>query len=118
MQRDFTYINDLTAAILELVDVAPGETPVEGDSLSPVAPHRIVNIGNGAPVQLMDFISAIETACDREAIKNFHDMQPGDVPSTYADVSLLNRLIGQRPNTPIQEGINAFVKWYRDYHRL
>ena len=118
MQRDFTYINDLTAAILELVDVAPGETPVEGDSLSPVAPHRIVNIGNGAPVQLMDFISAIETACEREAIKNFHDMQPGDVPSTYADVSLLNRLIGQRPNTPIQEGINAFVKWYRDYHRL
>lgn len=118
MQRDFTYIDDLTAAILALIDAVPGDTPVEGDSLSPVAPHRIVNIGNGAPVPLMDFIAAIERACCSKAIKTFHDMQPGDVPATWADAELLHRLIGQSPDTPIQKGIDAFVAWYREYYRV
>ncbi|WP_223424849.1 SDR family NAD(P)-dependent oxidoreductase [Tateyamaria pelophila] len=118
MQRDFTYIDDLTAAIMALIDAVPGESPVEGDSLSPVAPHRIVNIGNGVPVLLMDFIAAIEQACGCKAIKTYQDMQPGDVPGTWADASLLHRLVGQQPNTPIQEGIDAFVAWYRDYYRV
>lgn len=118
MQRDFTYIDDLTAAIVALIDAVPGDEPVEGDSLSPVAPHRIVNIGNGTPVALMDFIAAIEQACGCEATKTYHDMQPGDVPATWADTALLNRLIGQRPDTPIQTGIEAFVAWYRDYYRV
>ncbi|MEO0667491.1 MAG: NAD-dependent epimerase/dehydratase family protein [Pseudomonadota bacterium] len=117
MRRDFTYIDDLTAAILALIDAVPGTQPVEGDSLSPVAPHRIVNIGNGAPVPLMDFIAAIERACGRDAIKTFHDMQPGDVPATWADATLLETLTGKRPATPIQTGINAFVAWYRDYYQ-
>ena len=118
MQRDFTYIDDLTAAILALIDAVPGDTPLAGDSLSPVAPHRIVNIGNGAPVPLMDFIAAIERACGRTAIKTFQDMQPGDVPATWADASLLEALTGARPQTPIQEGIDAFVAWYRDYYQV
>lgn len=118
MMRDFTYIDDLTAAIEALIDAPPGDTPVPGDSLSPVAPHRIVNIGNGAPVKLMDFIAAIETACGRKAQINFKDMQPGDVPATWADASLLETLIGARPATDIQTGIDAFVAWYRNYYQM
>lgn len=118
MRRDFTFIDDLTASILALIDVVPGRVPVEGDSLSPVAPHRIVNIGNGAPVELMDFIAAIEKACGRAAIKTFHGMQPGDVPATWADANLLRELTGQRPQTSVQDGINAFVGWYREYYQL
>ncbi|MEO0866431.1 MAG: UDP-glucuronate 5-epimerase, partial [Pseudomonadota bacterium] len=93
-----------------------GNTPVEGDSLSTVAPHRVVNIGNGAPVPLMAFIAAIERACNKPAIKTYHDMQPGDVPATWADATLLETLTGKRPATPIQDGIDAFVTWYRDYY--
>ena len=116
MARDFTYIDDLVAAILALIEAVPGKTPVDGDSLSPVAPYRLVNIGNGAPVQLMDFIAAIEQACGTPAIKTYHDMQPGDVPATWADTTLLETLTGKRPATPIQQGIDAFVAWYRDYY--
>ncbi|UOA25873.1 SDR family NAD(P)-dependent oxidoreductase [Pseudosulfitobacter sp. DSM 107133] len=119
MMRDFTYIDDLTAAISALIDAAPERgKPVAGDSLSPVAPHRIVNIGNGAPVKLMDFIAAIETACGTPAQINFKDMQPGDVPATWADATLLETLTGKRPATPIQTGIDAFVAWYRDYYQI
>lgn len=118
MQRDFTYIDDLTSGILALIDAVPGQNPVAGDSLSPVAPHRVVNIGNGSPLRLMDYIAAIEQACGCEAIKTFHDMQPGDVPATWADTNLLQNLIGDRPHTPIQDGIDAFVAWYREYYRI
>ncbi|MFC6636715.1 NAD-dependent epimerase/dehydratase family protein [Sulfitobacter sp. JBTF-M27] len=119
MQRDFTYIDDLVAAILALVDVVPNpEHPVPGDSLSPVAPFRVVNIGNDSPVKLLDFIAAIEKACGREAIKTYHPMQPGDVPATWADASLLQELIGQRTVTPVAEGIQRFVDWYRDYYKV
>ncbi|MBM1816208.1 SDR family NAD(P)-dependent oxidoreductase [Pseudosulfitobacter pseudonitzschiae] len=118
MMRDFTYIDDLTAAISALIDAVPErDNPVTGDSLSPVAPHRVVNIGNGAPVRLMDFIAAIETACGTKAQINFKDMQPGDVPATWADATLLETLTGKRPATPIQTGIDAFVAWYRDYYQ-
>ncbi|MCR8827782.1 SDR family NAD(P)-dependent oxidoreductase [Pseudosulfitobacter koreensis] len=119
MMRDFTYIDDLTAAISALIDAVPQrDAPVAGDSLSPVAPHRIVNIGNGAPVKLMDFIAAIEAACGTRAQINFQDMQPGDVPATWADATLLETLTGKRPATPIQTGIDAFVAWYRDYYQI
>jgi UDP-glucuronate 4-epimerase len=119
MQRDFTYIDDLVASILALVDHVPDpDHPVQGDSLSPVAPFRVVNIGNDSPVQLLDFISAIEAACGRDAIKTYHDIQPGDVPATWADASLLHTLTGQRPVTPIGEGLQRFVDWYRDYYQV
>ena len=117
MMRDFTYIDDLVTAIMALAKVVPEKnTPVEGDSLSSVAAFRVVNIGNGAPVKLMDYIAAIETACGRAAKKNFLPMQPGDVPATWADASLLNTLIGTRPVTPLNIGINTFVTWYKKYY--
>ncbi|MEE4348475.1 MAG: NAD-dependent epimerase/dehydratase family protein, partial [Paracoccaceae bacterium] len=97
-QRDFTYIDDLVAGILALAAAVPDpDAPVTGDSISPVAPFRIVNIGNGAPVKLMDYIAAIEAACGRKAEKIFLDAQPGDVPATWADTTLLTTLTGQRP---------------------
>lgn len=119
MQRDFTYVDDLVASILALAEAVPDpETPVEGDSISPNAPFRVVNIGNDSPVKLLDFIAAIETACGREAIKTYHDIQPGDVPATWADATLLHTLTGQRPVTPIATGIQHFVDWYRDYYKV
>lgn len=118
MKRDFTYIDDLIASILALIDTVPGDTPVENDSLSHVAPFRAVNIGNDSPVPLMNFIAAIEKACGREAIKTYHDMQPGDVPATWADATLLKNLTGQRPVTSIETGLQHFVDWYRDYYKI
>ncbi|WP_118132422.1 NAD-dependent epimerase/dehydratase family protein [Oceanicella sp. SM1341] len=116
MKRDFTYVDDLVRAIRLLIDTAPGEEPVEGDTLSPVAPWRLVNIGNGAPVQLTGFIDAIEDALGVPVTRNMMDMQKGDVPATWADTALLQRLTGYRPQTTVDEGVRRFVDWYRDYH--
>jgi len=117
MQRDFTYVDDLVASMIALLDAVPDPSqPVSGDSISAVAPFRVVNIGNGAPVRLMDYIAAIEAACGREAIKTYHDMQPGDVPATWADSTLLQTLTGTRPVTPITTGLQHFVNWYRDHY--
>ena len=120
MSRDFTYIDDLVEAMTRLMGHAP--PPAEeraptltGDSLSPVAPWRIVNIGNESPVELMAFVAAIETATGLRASCHFMDMQQGDVPVTFADTSLLSRLTGFRPKTPVQEGVRHFIAWYRDY---
>ena len=121
MRRDFTYIDDLVEALWRLIDIAPSRPAsanmIEADdSLSPVAPFRIVNIGNSQPVALMDYIRAIEKACRREAEKNFMEMQSGDVPATFANTDLLRRLTGFVPDTPIEEGIAKFVDWYREYY--
>ncbi|MEH7827138.1 NAD-dependent epimerase/dehydratase family protein [Gemmobacter denitrificans] len=117
MRRDFTYIDDLVEGIVRLIAAVPGANPVgESDSLSPVAPWRVVNIGNGAPVQLMDFVAAIEAATGREAHKNMLPMQPGDVPATWADATLIESLIGPLPRTDIRDGVRSFVAWYRDYY--
>jgi UDP-glucuronate 4-epimerase len=123
MQRDFTYVDDLVAGIERLIDVAPirpaaGEAPPDGDSLSPVAPFRIVNIGNANPVPLMEFIAAIEAATGQVARKNLMDMQPGDVPATWADTTLLRRLTGHSPSTSVADGVARFVDWYRDYYAV
>jgi UDP-glucuronate 4-epimerase len=113
MVRDFTYIDDLVEAVLRLIDAAPGRgAPVEGDSLSPVAPFRTVNIGAGEPVPLMDYVGALEQALGREAIKNFLPMQQGDVPATQASPALLERLTGYAPHTPPSVGVRHFVDWY------
>ena len=88
------------------------------DSLSPVAPFRVVNIGNSSPVALMDFIAAIEAATGVEANKNFMPMQPGDVPATWADTALLTALAGPQHQTDIREGMARFVDWYRDYYGI
>jgi UDP-glucuronate 4-epimerase len=121
MQRDFTYIDDLVEGIRLLIDTVP-EAPAdgvvpEGDSLSPVAPFRVVNIGNANPVALMDYIAAIEAATGIPAQKNMMDMQPGDVPATWADTALLERLTGYQPKTRVEDGVAAFVAWYRDMYR-
>lgn len=120
MSRDFTYVTDLVRGIRLLLDAVPErlDKVPEGDSLSPVAPHRIVNIGNGEPVQLMAFIEAIEKATGKPAEKNFMDIQPGDVPATWADCTLLQNLTGYTPKTDIETGVTAFVDWYRDYYNV
>lgn len=121
MYRDFTYVADLVQAIRLLIDAVPerpenAEDIPEGDSLSPVAPYRVVNIGNNTKVRLLDFIEAIERECGVPAIRNYLPMQKGDVPATWADAGLLQRLTGYRPETTIDEGIRQFVAWYRDYY--
>lgn len=122
MSRDFTYVEDLVNGIRLLIDAAPkrpisGETVPDFDSLSLVAPFRVVNIGNGAPVPLMDFIAAIEAALGKSARKNMMDMQPGDVPATWADTTLLQHLTGYTPQTGVPEGVARFVDWYKDYYK-
>jgi UDP-glucuronate 4-epimerase len=120
MTRDFTYIGDLVEAMSRLARQAPplaeGRAPLlAGDSLSPVAPWRVVNIGNETPIGLMDFVAAIEASTGLRAKCNFMDMQQGDVPVTLADTALLSRLTGFRPKTPLEEGVEHFIAWYRDY---
>ena len=122
MARDFTYIADLVRAIRLLIDCVPPlpgapEDIAEGDSLSPVAPYRVVNIGNNTKVPLMTFIAEIEKSLGMEIRKTYLDMQKGDVPETWADSSLLHRLTGYRPETDVAEGVSRFVEWYRDYYR-
>ena len=123
MWRDFTYVDDLVRGIRLLIDAVP-ERPVSrdaiapGDSLSPVAPFRIVNIGNSDKVRLEDFVSAIEQEVGKPAIRNYMDMQPGDVPATWADAELLRSLTGYAPKTDIREGVKQFVAWYRDYFEV
>lgn len=122
MKRDFTYIVDLVEAIWLLVTVAPerpkGGAVPDGDSLSPVAPFRVVNIGNSDSVQLTDFIAAIEDATGCRAKRNLMSMQAGDVPTTWADASLLQSLTGYTPSTDVTTGVKAFVNWYRDYYQV
>lgn len=120
MQRDFTYIDDLVKAITLLIEAIPNveasKSFSEGtDSLSPVAPFRVVNIGNAKPVQLMEFIEALEKSLGFKAKKNYLPMQAGDVPKTFADTRLLTELTGFSPTTETEVGIEHFVKWYRDY---
>ncbi|MBN8180218.1 MULTISPECIES: NAD-dependent epimerase/dehydratase family protein [Stappiaceae] len=122
MKRDFTYVEDLVEGIRLLMDAVPvrpaeGEGVKEGDSLSPVAPWRVVNIGNSTCVQLTEFIEAIEAATGRTAERNLMPIQAGDVPATWANADLLQSLTGYRPKTTVQEGVARFVEWYRDYYR-
>jgi UDP-glucuronate 4-epimerase len=120
MHRDFTYVTDLVRGIRLLIDTPPvrpdnREVP-EGDSLSPVAPYRIVNIGNSDKVRLLDFVEAIEEELGQKAIRNYMPMQMGDVPATWANAELLKALTGYKPQTDIKDGIREFVAWFRDYY--
>lgn len=120
MWRDFTYVDDLVRGIRLLIDAIPQRpagagdiTP--GDSLSPVAPYRVVNIGNSNKVRLLDFVEAIEDCLGKKAIRNYMPMQTGDVPATWADASLLQALTGYQPKTDFREGVARFVEWYVRY---
>ena len=118
MWRDFTYVKDLVRGIGLLIDAIPTDSPspVENDSLSPVAPFRVVNIGNSEKVRLLDFIDAIEAELGVKAIRNYMPIQTGDVPATWADGTLLQDLTDYRPSTDYRQGISEFVGWYRSYY--
>ena len=120
MYRDFTYINDIVKGIDNLADVPPNNKnkKILHDSLSPVAPFRVVNIGNSKQVKLLDFIKAIESNLNKKAIPNFMEMQKGDVAATWADISLLKELTDYSPKTDIEEGIKKFIDWYLSYYNI
>lgn len=127
MKRDFTYVEDLVRGIFELVKVPPknqdnsqdhNQDMSTIDSLSPVAPWRVVNIGNSSSVKLMDYIEALEQALGKTAQKNYLPMQAGDVPCTLASTELLGLLTEYSPSTSVQDGVRKFVDWYLDYHQL
>ena len=122
MYRDFTYVEDLVISIKLLMDVIPEKSKSKitksFESLSPVAPYRIVNIGNSKKIKLLDFIETIEDVLKKKAIRNYMPIQKGDVPETWADSTLLEKLTGYRPNTDFQIGVAQFIKWYKDYYNI
>lgn len=120
MKRDFTYIDDIVEGVVRVMLKTP--TPnTEWSSLAPdpsssPAPYKIYNIGNNNCVELERYIEVLEEQLGKKAIKNYMDMQPGDVPATYADVDDLMHDVGFKPNTPVEIGIANFVAWYREYY--
>lgn len=120
MQRDFTYIDDIIEGVVRIMGKLPepdkawnGNNPDPGTSYTN---YKIYNIGNNNPVELMEFIETIEKVLGKEAKKKFMDLQPGDVPATYADIDDLINDVGFKPATPIEEGIKRFVRWYKEYY--
>jgi UDP-glucuronate 4-epimerase len=120
MQRDFTYVDDIVEGVIRVVDktaaVNPEYDPIFADPASSNAPYRVFNIGNNNPVQLLDFIGAIEDALGMKAEKRLLPLQDGDVPATYANTDLLNDWVGFVPGTSVREGVGRFIAWYRDYY--
>lgn len=121
-RRDFTYVDDIVEGVVRTMDhnAAPNES---WDSAAPDpgtsnAPYRIYNIGNQQPVELMDYISAVENALGKKAEKNLLPLQPGDVPDTWADTEDLVQDVGYQPNTPIEVGVKKFVEWYLEFYKV
>lgn len=122
MKRDFTYIEDIAEAIIRLQDVIPQAdanwTVEAGSPATSSAPYRVYNIGNSSPVELMDYITALEEAVGVEAVKNMMPMQPGDVLETSADTQALYDVIGFKPQTSVKDGMKNFVNWYRNFYNV
>jgi len=116
MQRDFTYIDDIVEGIVRVMARVPKKKSIPGTNAT--SSYQLYNIGNNQPETLRDFITAIENACGKKAVLDLLPMQPGDVPITYADIDSLVADTGFSPNTPLQDGINRFVEWYRDYYKV
>lgn len=120
MRRDFTYVDDIVEGIVRTADNIPSGRPeLRDEDLCPSvsrAPYRVYNIGNNEPVELMRMIEVIEDALGKKAEKNMMDIQPGDVPQTYADIDALMDDVGFKPSTSIEDGVKAFVDWYRDFY--
>jgi UDP-glucuronate 4-epimerase len=120
MQRDFTYIDDIVEGVVRVMGRLPEPNPAwSGDRPDPgtsYAPYRIYNIGNNQPVELTRFIETLEAVLGRQARREYLDMQPGDVPATYADVDDLSADVGFKPATPLRSGIERFIDWYRNYY--
>lgn len=122
MTRDFTYIDDIARAVIAVSDkpATPNST-FQTDAPDPstsIAPYRIFNVGNSAPTTLMEYIHGVEHALNKVAIKNFMPMQAGDVPNTASNTSALEQWIGFKPATAVQDGVSAFVSWYRSYYKV
>ncbi len=121
MKRDFTYVDDIVKGVMKVLDGPPKGDPSwcakSPDPSRSTAPYRIYNIGNNSPVDLMDFIEAIEKSLGKKAKKNFLPMQPGDVPATWADVGDLVKDFGYAPSVPVKKGVEKFVNWYTEYYR-
>jgi len=122
MRRDFTYVADIVEGVTRVIDNPPPGNPAwsgaDPDPATSKAPYKVYNIGNQNPVELMDFIKAIEEALGKEAKKNMMPIQAGDVPATFADVQDLVDTLGYKPDTAVKEGITAFVEWYRAYYKV
>ena len=121
MYRDFTYIDDIVKGIESLINKAPNLRQIgkfKNDSLSPIAPFRILNIGNTKKVYLLDFIKSIEDELGKKAIKNYMPMQKGDVKTTLSDTSLLNKITGYNPKTNYKTGIKNFIHWFKYYYKF
>lgn len=122
MSRDFTYIDDIVEGLVRVIDNPPTGNPswngVDPDPSTSPAHYKIYNIGNSAPVMLLDFIGAIEEALGKSARKNFLPLQPGDVSATWADTTDLERDLGYKPSTPIKKGVNRFIQWYRNFYKV
>lgn len=120
MQRDFTYVDDLVEAVVRLVDHAPMEGSPVGteDSLSPVAPYRVVNVGGAHCVGLLEYINEVEKCLGIPVKRRMLEMQQGDVPATCASADLLETLTRSKPSTTIATGVRAFVDWYREYYKV
>lgn len=120
MKRDFTYIDDIAEAIIRMQDIVPQPdsswTVESGTPATSSAPYRVYNIGNSSPVELMDYIIALEEALGIEAKKNMLPMQPGDVLETSADTRFLYEAVGFKPQTSVKEGVKHFVNWYRTFY--
>ncbi len=117
MKRDFTYIDDITEGVIRVIDHIPQAEASEADSFSKAA-YKIYNIGNNKPVELMHFVSVLEDCLGIKAVKEMLPMQPGDVYQTYANVDDLIKDVGFKPDTPIEIGLERFVKWYREYYQV
>jgi len=121
MYRDFTYIDDVVKGVTSLINVPPEKTSEksidQNDSLSPVAPFRIVNIGNSKKIKLLDFVDVLERCLEKKAIRNYMPMQKGDVHSTWANTDLLKKLTGYSPTTDFKEGVRKFVDWYVNHYK-
>jgi len=122
MKRDFTYIDDIVEGVKRVIDKTPEPNPdwngADPDPSSSKAPYKVYNIGNNSPVNLMDFIRAIEHTLGKTAKKNFLPLQPGDVTATWADVNDLIKDTGYKPDTPIKEGVRKFIAWYKQYYNI
>ena len=120
MRRDFTYIEDIVQAVIRCIDkpatADPAFDPLQPNPATAAAPHRLFNIGNAQPTELLRFIEVLEAALGRQAVMDLQPMQPGDVQATAADTSALEAWVGFRPSTSIEQGVDAFARWYRQFY--
>ena len=119
--RDFTYVDDIVEGVIRASDQIATPNPAwdskNPDPATSNAPWRLFNIGNNSPVNLIEYINAIEQVLGKQAIKELLPLQPGDVPDTYADASRLQQAVGYKPATPVTQGVAAFIDWYREYYK-